>query len=101
MRCYVVGVKRMCGTGKDSGRKYDFCRITVLSPVKALSRESFAVDGFGFESVDLDLAADALARFAEVRFPALVDLAISQEVRGRGLVSVVTGFRPAPAAAAA
>jgi hypothetical protein len=41
----------------------------------------------------LDLAPDVLEKFSEVRFPAVLDLAIETVPARQGLRSVVVGFR--------
>lgn len=95
MRVTVIGVKRMSGVGKESGRTFDFAQVEVLRPMEQAASPKFKLHGFGFETSKLDLAPDVLEEFREVRFPAVLDLAIKTVPARQGLRSVVVGFRPA------
>lgn len=95
MRVTVIGVKRMSGVGKESKRNFDFAQVEVLRPMETASSATFKLHGFGFETSKLDLATDVLEKFREVRFPAVLDLAVDTVPARNGLRSVVVGFRVA------
>lgn len=95
MRVTVIGVKRMSGVGKESKRSFDFAQVEVLRPMETASSPTFKLHGFGFETSKLDLATDVLEKFREVRFPAVLDLAVETVPARQGLRSVVVGFRVA------
>lgn len=101
MRCTVIGVKRMSGVGKESGREFDFAQIEVLRPLEPAAKKQFSLRGFGFETTKLDLALDALDKFRDVRFPVSLELVIETEPSRQGLRSVVVGFRAVDVKAAA
>ncbi|SMB27284.1 conserved protein of unknown function [Sterolibacterium denitrificans] len=92
MKVKVIGVKRLSGVGKESGKPFDFAQISVLRPVEPATSEKFSLEGYGFEVADLDLATDAVAKFRDVRFPAELDLQVDNVPGRKGLRSVVTGF---------
>jgi len=101
MRVTVIGVKRMSGVGKESGRSFDFAQVQVLMAMEQADSKNFQLRGYGYETSKLDLAIDALDKFRDVRFPCVLDLAI-ENVPGRlGMRTVVVGFRPTEAKAAA
>lgn len=95
MRVTVIGVKRMSGVGKESKRSFDFAQVEVLRPMEQAASPTFKLHGFGFETSKLDLATDMLEKFRDVRFPAVLDLAVETVPARQGLRSVVVGFRPA------
>lgn len=92
MRVHAIGVKRMSGIGKESGRAFDFSQLEILRPLEVVASEKFTLQGYGYETTKLDLANDALPKFVDVRFPAVLDLVVSTEPGRQGLRSVVTGF---------
>lgn len=94
MKAMVIGVKRMRGIGKDSGRPFDFAQVEVLRPMENVSGEKFTLTGLGFETSKLDAKIECLAAFNDVKFPATVDLLIEQEAGRSGLRSVVAGIAP-------
>lgn len=95
MRVYAIGVKRMSGVGKDSGRAFDFSRLTILRPIEAAATEKFQLAGYGFEVTDIDVENEAVPQFAQVKFPANLDLVVDTVPGRQGLRSVVTGFKQA------
>jgi hypothetical protein len=92
MRVTAIGVKRMNGIGKESGRPFDFAQIEILRNIEVVAGEKFTLQGYGYETNKIDLANDCLSKFAEVRFPAVLDLVVTTEPGRSGLRSVVTGF---------
>jgi len=95
MRVQAIGVKRMSGIGKESGKPFDFSRLTILRPLEAAATEKFQLAGYGFETSDLDLANDAMPQFAQVKFPANLDLVVDTVPGRSGLRSVVVGIKQA------
>lgn len=92
MRVNAIGVKRMSGIGKESGRPFDFAQIEILRPMEVTASEKFTLIGYGYETSKIDLAVDAISKFAEVKFPAVLDLVVTTEPGRNGLRSVVVGF---------
>lgn len=85
----------MSGVGKDSGRPFDFSRITILRQMEVFSGEKFQLSGYGYETSDLYVENDALPQFAQVKFPAQLDLVVDTVPGRNGLRSVVTGINKA------
>lgn len=95
MRVTAIGVKRMSGTGKESGRPFDFSRMTILRQMELVANEKFQLSGFGFETSDLDVDNEALPQFAQIKFPAQLDLVVDTVPGRNGLRSVVVGVKAA------
>lgn len=95
MRVQAIGVKRMSGVGKQSGKPFDFARLTILRPLEAAATDKFQLAGYGFETCDIDLANDAMPQFAQVKFPANLDVVVDTVSGRSGLRSVVVGIKQA------
>lgn len=95
MRVTAIGVKRMSGIGKETGRPFDFSRMTILRPMEVVAGEKFQLSGYGYETADLDVENDALPQFAQIKFPAQLDLVVDTVPGRNGLRSVVTGVKQA------
>lgn len=93
MRAIVIGVKRMSGVGKESGKNFDFAQVEILRAMEVTAGAKFSLVGFGYETSKIDLALEALDRFREVRFPSTLELIVDTVPGRQGLRSVVTGFR--------
>ncbi len=101
MKAIVIGVKRLSGVGKESGKPFDFAQCTVLRALEPVAKQQIQIAGFGFETVDLDLAIDAVPRFGQVKFPAEVELETAEIIGAKGIRLQVVGFRPVAAKVAA
>jgi hypothetical protein len=97
----VVGVRRVAGTAKASGNKFDLCRVLVLRPLECFANATVNVDAHGFEATELVLDEKALQSFKSLKFPAQVNLTIDARVGRQGLESVVIGHEPVKNLAAA
>lgn len=95
MRVHAIGVKRLSGIGKESGRQYDFAQLEILRPMEPVAKKEFRLMGYGFETSKLDCAPDCLDKFRDFRFPCVLDLAVETIPGRNGLRSVVVGARPA------
>lgn len=95
MRVQAIGVKRLSGVGKETGRQYDFAQLEILRPMEPVAKKDFRLMGYGWETSKLDLAPDCLEKFRDVRFPATLDLSVDTVPGRNGLRSIVVGFRPA------
>lgn len=95
MRVQAIGVKRLSGVGKETGRQYDFAQLEILRPMERVAKKDFRLMGYGLETSKLDLALDSLEKFRDVVFPATLDLSVDTVPGRNGLRSVVVGFRPA------
>lgn len=93
MRVQAIGVKRMSGVGKDSGKPFDFSRLTILRQIEVAATQNFQLQGYGFETSDLDLANEALPQFAQLKFPCAIDLIVDTVPGRQGLRSVVVGIQ--------
>lgn len=100
MRAIVIGVKRMSGVGKESGKNFDFAQVEILRPMEVTASPKFTLVGFGYETSKIDLAVEALDRFRDVRFPSTLELTVDTVPGRQGLRSVVTGFRASDVKAA-
>lgn len=100
MRANVVGVVRLSGIGKESGKPYDFAQVLYLRPIEVSASEKFTLQGYGFEVGKLDLDIDALPQFAQVKFPAQLDLVVDNVPGRSGLRAVISGINGVKAAAA-
>lgn len=65
----IAGVLRMAGTSKKSGNTYDFCKATVLQPIRSSGPVQQA---YGFEPQDMNCEPAVLMQLAQANFPALV-----------------------------
>jgi hypothetical protein len=97
MEVLCIGVVRMNGIGKESGNPFDFGTLRYLLPVEPVSKEKFQLQGFGYEVAELELATQALPKFAQVRFPCRLNLETDLVPQRRGIKTVVVGFKPAEA----
>lgn len=93
MKVQAIGVKRMSGIGKDSGRAFDFSRLSILRPIEVAATEKFQLAGYGFEVSDLDLANEAMPQFAQVKFPCALELIVDTIPGRQGLRSMVVGIK--------
>jgi len=103
MKATVIGVTRMNGKSKKTGRPYDMARILVLQPVDINTTEDYIKAGFGYQAAELDLRPDAISKFGQVKFPCELELITDNEMMFGRLITVVTGIaapvRTAPSAA--
>lgn len=98
MEVLVIGAVRMDGVGKESGNAFDFGKLFYLLPVEPVTKEKFRVQGFGYEVAEMELAVEALPKFAQVRFPARLNLETDVVPQRRGVKTVVVGFAAEPVA---
>jgi len=102
MKVTVIGVVRMSGIGKESGKPFDFAQLRYLRPVEPVSGPKFSLAGFGYETGDMDLEKEALSKFGQCQFPCSLELEVENVPTRSGLKAVVVGFKPAqPVRAAA
>lgn len=92
MRVKAIGVQRMKGIGKESGKPYDFAQVLYLRKIEPTSSEKFTIQGLGYEVGKLDMATDAMHKFNDVQFPADLDLATENQPGRNGIKVIVTGF---------
>lgn len=96
----IVGVKRMHGVGKESGKPFDFAELYVMVPVENAAGAKFTVEGFGFEVAQMECESIAVAQFAGLDLPAELELSTTQKLVRGEFKTVCTGvFRPGSAAA--
>lgn len=95
MRVHAIGVKRMSGKAKATGNPFDFSQLTVLKPIEVAASERFSVQGYGYETSDIDVDNEILPSCAGIKFPCQVDLSVETRPGRKGLRSVVTGIKQA------
>lgn len=100
MKAHVIGVSRINGTSNKSGKlkDYDMGKLLCLQPIEAKAKEDkdagtcFAVSGYGFETMEVDLDTNALIQFKDIKFPAILDLAMDQRPMFGKLATVCVGL---------
>jgi hypothetical protein len=100
MQAIVAGISRMKGIAKKTGKPYDMCNINTLVAVENVSNESFSKNGFGYEIVQIGATAECVAQFANVKFPATLELVTDMTQFAGRLVPVVVGISQKTASAA-
>jgi len=101
MRVKAIGVKRMGGIGKESGRPFDFSQLAILKPLEAVATEKFRLQGYGFEVAEIDVDNDSLHKFAGFPFPCDLDLTVDTQPGRSGLRSVIVDAKVVSLKAAA
>jgi hypothetical protein len=92
MQALVLGIVHRRGVSKKSGQAYDFATLLTLRPVQPVATEKFTQTGHGFEVVEAKADPAAVASFAGIKFPGMVDLETDSRVSQFGeLELVVTG----------
>lgn len=100
MKLNVIGVKRIFGESK-AGNDFDMCSVLCLVPIEATKGKKVTVQGHGMEVMEVELDPAAVVQFAQVKFPAMLELATDQRPMRGELKTVCTGLvSPARMAAA-
>lgn len=92
MQATLIGVTRLSGTGKESKKKYDMPRALMLMPIQTFENDITKREGYGYESIEVDLSPDALHLFDQQKFPLTSSFSTVQEVRGGKLTTIITGL---------
>ena len=100
MKAIVIGVSRMNGTSNKSGKLkvYDIGKLSCLMPIESKAKEdkeagtSFAMAGFGYEVMEVDLDPAMLFEFEQVKFPATLNLAMDQRPMFGKLQTICVGI---------
>lgn len=92
MRVKAIGVMRLAGIGKTSGKPYDFAQLLYLRPIEPFGQEKFSVSGFGYEVGKLDLDPESIAQFGRLTFPVEIELQVRQDAGRQGIRSIVSGY---------
>lgn len=100
MKATIIGVTRMAGTSKKTGRPYDIARCLVLQPCDVVANDAFTKTGHGYAVAEMEMRPDAVGRFANLTFPANVDLLTDNEMQFGRIITVVTGYKLAEVKAA-
>ena len=95
MRVHAIGVKRMSGKAKATGKPFDFTQLTILKAVEVSASETFQLQGYGYETCDLDVENESLPKFAGIKFPCQLDLVTSAVPGRRGIRTVITDIKQA------
>ena len=98
MKLNVLGVKRISGVSAKSGNDFDMCNLLGIVPVQIGGGKSVRVEGYGYEVAELPLEAAALALFAGIKFPCILELETDSRPYMGKLETFVTGIKPGPAA---
>lgn len=94
MKFRVIGAKRIEGLAKASGKPFDMCRAYCLVPVET-GQGKTVVTGYGSEVAEMELDPLALPQFANLKFPADVELKIEQRFVFGEFRSIVIGVEGA------
>lgn len=95
MRVDAIGVKRMSGNSKESGKPFDFAQLTILKPIEMVASEKFQLQGYGFEISDLEVDKESVTKFAKVKFPCALELQLDTVPGRSGFRTIITGFKEA------
>ena len=95
MRVYAIGVKRMSGKAKATGKPFDFTQLTILKGIEIIATEHFQLQGYGYETYDLDVDNESLSKFAGIKFPCDLDLVTSTVPGRRGIRTVIIDIKQA------
>lgn len=78
MKVLAIGVQHARGKSKN-GSDYNICTLTYGSPAQAVNRENRVVTGHGYDVGEIGLDENAMQQFADIKFPAVLDLAIEPD----------------------
>jgi hypothetical protein len=103
MKANVIGVSRAEGISNKSGtnKPYDMASLVILQPMQTINSANpetgtrYAKTGFGYETAEVSVSPAAVVLFKDVKFPAALDLEISQDFMYGKLQSLVVGFKAA------
>jgi hypothetical protein len=74
MKMFVAGVKLLSGKSKKTGEQFSMPRLFGLVPVETVNNQSVQIKGHGFEPMEIELDEEAIAQFAQYKFPVVLDL---------------------------
>lgn len=76
----IAGIQRMQGTGKQSGKAYDFCKVNVLQPIQ---QRGPVTQAHGFEAQDMNCEDVVLGQLNGANFPCVVkaELVIGRDTK--------------------
>lgn len=93
MKLNVLGVKRIKGTNK-AGNEFDMCHLLGMVPLQAGGSATVSITGHGFEVAEMPLAPEAMASFASLRFPVILELDTDVRPFMGKLETFVIGYVP-------
>lgn len=99
MKLHVIGVSRMTGTAKASGKPYDMAKLLCLQDVQIADKENYQRDGYGFEVCEVDMDPAVLTQFSQVKFPAMLECRTDNVMRFGKMQSLVVGLEKTATAA--
>mgnify|MGYP001767571657 CR=1 FL=1 len=97
MKAHIIGVSRMHGTSKKTGRPYDMARCYVLQPCDVVANDAYTKVGHGYQVAEMEMRPDALTKFSDLKFPATVELITDNEMQFGRIITVITGYKVAAA----
>lgn len=96
MKIQVLGVKRMHGTAKESGKEFDMGTLFVILPIEQVSGSKFSVEGYGYETAEMLLEPSCIKQFESFKYPCALELNL-ELTNYRGKISqVVIGTSTQP-----
>jgi len=95
MQVLAIGVVRMSGIGKESGKPYDFAQLIYLKPVEPVEKEKFQLRAYGYEPTKADVDNGSFEKFSQVVFPCRLELELDTIPGREGFRTVITGFKVA------
>ncbi|MEN7433759.1 hypothetical protein VA599_23725 [Chromobacterium sp. TRC.1.1.SA] len=92
MKALLAGFTHSKGIAKESQRPFDILSAIVLNPAGNVAKENFSKQGFGYEAVEIPVAASAKSAFMALTYPCRVELAIDHEMFAGKLKAVISGL---------
>ena len=96
MKTQVLGVKRMHGIGKDSGNEYDMASLFVIVPIEPVNKETLKIEGYGYETGELQVEPKALKQFEGFKYPCALELTLEPILYKGKISQIVTGTTSVP-----
>jgi hypothetical protein len=79
MKVLVLNVQHARGVSGKTGNQYDICTLSYGVPHQNVNKEGRQVTGFGYMVSEVGMNAAALPQFADVKFPAMLELDVSPD----------------------
>lgn len=95
MKVNLIGAKRVQGNAKASGKPFDICTLFVMVAIEQVNNDKVQVIGGGFEIVEMPVLPEAFEKFANLKYPASVEIQMETQARFGKFESVCVGLAAA------
>lgn len=95
MRVTALGAYFMKGTAKKSGAAYNMAKLVIRTPIEVVATAAMQKGGYGFQTTELDMEPEAVAKF-NFNFPPEgieLDLEVGSVVQYGRLQAIITGCK--------